>query len=229
MHDDEDSGREQHKDDDEKERQLDEMLDGRAFPRFALPHFATLFEFGIEHDEVGDPLVTPFDLVGDQQLIELVEAVPEQARTLRMLPDRPPHSQSGDWGWILGTLANILQVAGVPGMLVVGQKVREWLRGRKGRSGDLGALLPVAVYHLTREHPDAKPDLSRVQSLDPVQPPSPRRRYPLDHQVVYIFRFYDLNGESVYVVEVDSFGECVTCVKRPIRLFEAPGFFENPR
>lgn len=209
----------------EQEMRLDEMLSGRALPRFAMPEVATLFEFGIESDENGDPVVTPFDLSEDPLLKELADSLPVSARGLKLLPDRPPHSQSGDWGMVLGAIAAIWQLAGLPGAIQTGQRVRAWLRARKGRSGDVGALLPVALYHLTREFPDAKPDPSRVQYFNPVQ----RRGYPLDHQVVFLFRFYDLSDAIVYVVEVDSLGDCVTCIKRPGRMFETSGNMEAER
>lgn len=212
-------------DDAEQEMRLDEMLSGRALPRFAMPEVATLFEFGIESDENGDPVATPFDLSEDPQLKEVADSLPASARDLKLLPDRPPHSQSGDWGMVLGAIAAVWQLAGLPGAIQTGQRLRAWFRARKGRSGDVGALLPVALYHLTREFPDATPDPSRVQYFNPVQ----QRGYPLDHQVVFLFRFYDLSDAIVYVVEVDSLGECVTCIRRPSRMFEAPGNTEGPR
>lgn len=75
-------------DDAEQEMRLDEMLSGRALPRFAMPEVATLFELGIESDENGDPVVvTPFEL----GRVELIDADAEEVyRALRAKYSRCP-------------------------------------------------------------------------------------------------------------------------------------------
>lgn len=78
--------------------------------------------------------------------------------------------------------------------------------------------MPVAIFYIVEQVPDAKPDPSRVQVLDPMLKSS----FPRDHQVVFLDRIYDLDGKRVYLVEVDSTGQLVSLNSRTIGMFEAP-------
>ena len=176
---------------------------------------AMLFDFGIEHDfETGGPSVVPFDVETDPELKALLEAIPDADRVAKRLPDRPPYSQSFDWGFVI----SVLKLLGLPTAIEVGRRVLGWLRARKGRSANAGTLMPVAIYYVVEQVPDAKPDPSRVQVLDPVL----KSPYPRDHQVVFLYRIYDLDGKRVYLVEVDSVGQLVSLNGRTVGMFEGP-------
>lgn len=209
---------------------LKETLSGMAIARFGPPSTACIYAASVAQTEDGDPVFAE-DVAGESEtegagarsarvegglLRYIEEAIPAPARIFAHLPNRPPQTQAMDWGIVLGSVAAICQLLGVPGLVELGHRLRAWLRAR-GRSGDVGAILPVALSFLIGKYPDAKPDLARVQYFSPVVP----QGYPLEHQVVYIYRFYDVGGRFVYLLEVDSFGECVTCLRREIQLFES--------
>lgn len=208
---------------------VEEMLSGTARPRFGMPPTACIYAVSVALSEDGDPVFAQDRLleddvegredVGEGGLLRRVEeAIPARARIMKRLPDRPPQTQAMDWGLILGSVAAIWQLVGLPGVVDLGLRLRAWLRAR-GRSGDVGAVLPIALSHLIGQYPDANPDMARVQYFNPLA----TQEYPMEHQVVYVYRFYDVGGRYVYLLEVDSFGECVTCVRRQIQMFESAG------
>jgi hypothetical protein len=205
--------------------EYDSAMDNDSAERFARPTFgppedARLFDFGAEHNQDGEPIVAPFS---DPEFERLAEALPEGHREFRQMRDRPPYSQALDWGLIVGLTSGVLQILGVPGLIQLGKNTRDWLRAKNGRSGDAGALLPVAIFFITEAYPDAQPNPERVQVLDPTTPAG----VPRDHQVVFLYRIYDLSERHVYVVEVSSDGQLTSCTRRDIAMFENPRSVEG--
>lgn len=105
-----------------------DSIDRFARPIFEVPENARLFDFGVEHNRDGEPIVAPFS---DPEFNRLIETLPEDQAEIRWMPDRPPYSQAVDWGIVLGLTASVWQILGLPGALQVGQRTRDWLRARK--------------------------------------------------------------------------------------------------
>jgi hypothetical protein len=186
-----------------------------ARPIYRPPTEMRFFNFGVQHRR-GTPVEPPF---GDD-FDEVLACLPTEVRaTSKPTHYRPPASQDFDWGVWLGGAAAIWELLGLPGVIQLGQKARAWLQKNKGRSGDAGALLAVAILHITETYPDAQPSTERVQVLNPVK----LSGYTRHHQVVYLYRIYDVRGTHVYVVEMTSTGHPVSCTQRPIGMFESPG------
>ena len=152
----------------------------------------------------------------DDDYRRILSSLPSGQEQLRRLPDRPPHTGSEVWAVAISLTAAFWQLLGLPGALQFGDRVRNWLRARKGRTGNATALLPVAVWYIDQKVAHAHPDLRRVQILDPCRPD----QYPVEYQAVYLYRIYDYDGERVYVVELASDGTLIQLSVRKAARFE---------
>ena len=140
------------------------------------------------------------------------------AEKVQQLPDPKPSTGYEVWGAIFAFSASAWQLIGLPGAIQIGQKARHWLQARRGRSGSLAALLPVAIAFIHERIPGSTPDLQRVQAINPCT----ESRHAIEYQAVFLFRIYDRDGTRVYLVEVDSNGNLVQISQREIALFEQP-------
>jgi hypothetical protein len=140
------------------------------------------------------------------------------AENVQQLPDPKPSTGYEVWAVALGLVSSVWQVLGLPGMIQIGQKIHGWLQARRGRSGTLNALLPVAIAFVHERIPGSMPDLQRVQAINPCTESS----HAVEYQAIFLFRIYDRDGARVYIVEVDSSGNLVQLSQRESALFEQP-------
>jgi hypothetical protein len=97
------------------------------------------------------------------------------------------------------------------GIIWLGKKLAEFfkLRGH-GASGDVNALMLVAIYHLAERHPEVEPDVTAIESLGDSTRNGPAREI----RAVYLFRIRDVRSMRVFLMEVSSTGELVTLIER---------------
>jgi hypothetical protein len=194
-------------------------LSKERVPKFGVATEAIVsdFSFVCEPGEQ-DRRLEPSYEYEDDEFRAFASALPNGRDQLRRLRDPPPSSASEAWGYALGLTAAAWQLLGLPGALQLGDRMRRWMRAKKGRTGNATALLAVAIHHVCEQRPSARPDPLRVQVLDPCEE-SP---YPAQYLAVYLYRIYDQDGERVYVVEVASDGVLVHFSERKVGMFEAP-------
>ena len=194
------------------------LFETQSGPAFALLRDAKLsdYTFVYESPEERDRrLYSSYDYF-DADYSSIVNALPDGENQVQRLPDRPPHTGTEVWAAAIGLTAAAWQLLGLPGALQLGEHIRKWLKAKKGRSGNVGALLPVAIRFIHDQIPDSQPDLGRVQVVDPCKD----SRYPVEYQVVFLYRIYDKDGSRVYLVEVDSIGTLVHLTQRQVGMFE---------
>jgi hypothetical protein len=171
------------------------------------------FTFVYETQEERDRRLEPDFAYFDSDYKAIIDLLPQGVEQVRQLPDRPPHTGSE----VIGIGLGIWTVLGLPSLLELGKRIRSWMRGKKGRSGNAQALRAVALDHLREQVPAAHPNLATIQILDPYEPD----RYPVDYKAVYLYRIYDDSGDQVYVLEIDAAGTLVQFTQRSAALFES--------
>lgn len=175
------------------------------------------FTFVYETPDEKDRRLEPDFAYFDSDYKAIVDSLPRGEEQVRQLPDRPPHTGTEVIGVALGIIGSAWTVLGLPGLVALGKRLRVWLQGKKGRSGNARALLPVALFHLQERVPEAHPNLTSIQILDPYA----ADRYPVDYKAIYLYRIYDDASDQVYVLEIDSSGTLVHFTQRSVTLFES--------
>jgi hypothetical protein len=196
----------------------DSWCEQSSMATYYAPERALLCDYTFVHESVEEKnLRLEATWTGhDDGLGEIIALVgPEN---VQQLPDPKPSTGYEVWGVALGLAASVWQLLGLPGAIQIGQKTRRWLQARKGRSGSLAALLPVAIAVIHEQIPDANPDINRVQAINPCS----ESRHAIEYQVVFLYRIYDQDGTRVYLIEVDSEGNLIQFSHRPIAMFEKP-------
>ena len=175
------------------------------------------FTFVYETQDEKDRRLSPDWSYNDESFGNIVACLPGQAQCVTQLPDSPPSTGSEVVGHVIELTAAFWQLLGIPGLPQLGQKIRKWLREKKGHSGNVGALLPVAISYIHEQFTTSRPDIQRVQFISACSD----SRYPADYQAVFLYRIYDYDNEHVYLAEVDSQGNLISCICRTVSIFES--------
>jgi len=181
-------------------------------PRALLCDFAFVYESQDEKDR----RLSPDWSFNDETFGDIIACLPGQGQCVTQLPDSPPSAGSEVVGHVIELTAAVWQLLGISGVIQLGQKIQKWLLERRGHSGNVGALLPVALSHIHEQFAISRPNVQRVQFIGACSD----SRYPADYQAVFLYRIYDYDNEHVYLVEVDSHGNLVHCISRTVSIFE---------
>jgi hypothetical protein len=141
---------------------------------------------------------------------ELDNEVPSEPSISEMSPpgdwspirDAGPQASGPAAADMISFAADMLQLLGVAGLVPWGRWIYGWLRRNEKRSIDVGATLPVALWHLSQQFTDAVIDEKRYDVFSPLRD----SQYANNYSSVYWFRFYDRVTNRVYCLEVDSAG-----------------------
>lgn len=163
-----------------------------------------LFDPGM--DQRADPPLAS-DLLANELVREIRERVESVGGTQCI---RMPRICAGDTVGLVLTLG-ALSSLGADGVRWIGHKTIEFFKARgRGASGDINALLSVAIDHLSQHHPEVEPDMDAIESFGERRPPGPAREI----QAVYLYRIRDTRSTRVFLIEVTSNSRLISLHER---------------
>lgn len=148
------------------------------------------------------------EVVGSRALAEVFEKIEAEGGTRDL---RMPEICAGDhvgFDLLINVAGGFITSFGI----WVGSRLYTYFKNRKrGASGDVNALMFVALYYLSLRYPDVIVDRKSCESLGQVISEEDAARAI---KAIYLYRIRVFNSDRVFVVEVTSDGDLVTLVER---------------